>query len=72
MVHVLRRVRNPNCHLHYPGGAGCLGLPGVAAGDLEGAQTTCQEDEQMMPEERAALVAWQLLAPGLSIERFKG
>jgi len=26
----------------------------------------------MMPEERAALVAWQLLAPGASIERFKG
>jgi len=25
----------------------------------------------MMPEERAALVAWQLLAPGASIERFK-
>ena len=26
----------------------------------------------MMPEERAALVAWQLLAPATSIERFKG
>ena len=26
----------------------------------------------MMPEERAALVAWQLLAPGASIGRFKG
>jgi len=26
----------------------------------------------MMPEERAAIVAWQLLAPATSIERFKG
>ena len=25
----------------------------------------------MMPEERAAIVAWQLLAPGASIKRFK-
>jgi len=26
----------------------------------------------MMPEERAAIVAWQLLAPATPIERFKG